>query len=306
MTTYILRRLALSLPVLAGITLVIFCAIRLLPGDPAVVMAGDLGSGEYVEQLRRSMGLDKPLWIQYAIYLGDVVRGNFGRSTKSLRPVLAEIRDRYPYTIQLTVAGMLVAAVLGISAGAVSAVRRDSLFDYGSMVVALFGVSVPIFWLGLLLILLFSVDLRLLPAGGSGSLADLVLPAISLAASGAGILARITRASVLVVLGSDYVRTARAKGLRDVTVLVRHALPTAFVPVLTILGLQFGSLLGGAVITESVFGWPGMGRLIVDSIAARDYPLIQGALLVFATSFALITLAVAVAYAVIDARIRRP
>jgi peptide/nickel transport system permease protein len=306
MTTYILRRLALSAPVLVGITLVIFCAIRLLPGDPAIVMAGDLASGEYVDQLRHSMGLDKPVWIQYAIYLGNVAHGNFGRSTKSLRPVLAEIRDRYPYTIQLTVAGMLVAAVLGISAGAVSAARRDSVFDYGSMVVALFGVSVPIFWLGLILILLFSVNLRLLPAGGSGSLAHLVLPALTLGASAAGILARMTRASLLEVLGSDFVRTARAKGLRDTTVLLRHALPTAFVPVLTTLGLQFGSLLGGAVITESVFGWPGMGRLIVDAIAARDYPLVQGALMVFATSFALINVAVDVLYVLIDPRIRLP
>ena len=304
MTTYILRRLALSVPVLAGITLVIFCAIRMLPGDPAVVMAGDLAGGDYIEQLRRSMGLDKPIWAQYVIYVGNVVRGNFGRSTKSFRPVLAEIRDRYPYTIQLTVAGMLVAAVLGISAGAISAMRRDSIFDYSSMVVALFGVSVPVFWLGLILILLFSVNLRLLPAGGSGSLSHLILPAITLGASAAGILARMTRASVLEVLGSDYIRTARAKGLRDIAVLLRHALPTAFIPVLTILGLQFGSLLGGAVITESVFGWPGMGRLVVDSIAARDYPLIQGALLVFATSFALINLAVDVLYAVIDPRIR--
>jgi peptide/nickel transport system permease protein/oligopeptide transport system permease protein len=304
MTTYILRRLALSVPVLAGITLVIFCAIRLLPGDPAVVMAGDLAGGDYIEQLRRSMGLDKPIWAQYVIYVGNVVRGNFGRSTKSFRPVLAEIRDRYPYTIQLTVAGMLVAAVLGISAGAISAMRRDSIFDYSSMVVALFGVSVPVFWLGLILILLFSVNLRLLPAGGSGSLSHLILPAITLGASAAGILARMTRASVLEVLGSDYIRTARAKGLRDIAVLLRHALPTAFIPVLTILGLQFGSLLGGAVITESVFGWPGMGRLVVDSIAARDYPLIQGALLVFATSFALINLTVDVLYAVIDPRIR--
>jgi ABC-type dipeptide/oligopeptide/nickel transport system permease component len=304
MTTYILRRLALSVPVLAGITLVIFCAIRLLPGDPAVVMAGDLAGGDYIEQLRRSMGLDKPIWAQYVIYVGNVVRGNFGRSTKSFRPVLAEICDRYPYTIQLTVAGMLVAAVLGISAGAISAMRRDSIFDYSSMVVALFGVSVPVFWLGLILILLFSVNLRLLPAGGSGSLSHLILPAITLGASAAGILARMTRASVLEVLGSDYIRTARAKGLRDIAVLLRHALPTAFIPVLTILGLQFGSLLGGAVITESVFGWPGMGRLVVDSIAARDYPLIQGALLVFATSFALINLAVDVLYAVIDPRIR--
>jgi peptide/nickel transport system permease protein len=306
MTTYILRRLALSAPVLVGITLVIFCAIRLLPGDPAIVMAGDLASGEYVDQLRHSMGLDKPVWIQYAIYLGNVAHGNLGRSTKSLRPVLAEIRDRYPYTIQLTVAGMLVAAVLGISAGAVSAARRDSVFDYGSMVVALFGVSVPIFWLGLILILLFSVNLRLLPAGGSGSLAHLVLPALTLGASAAGILARMTRASLLEVLGSDFVRTARAKGLRDTTVLLRHALPTAFVPVLTTLGLQFGSLLGGAVITESVFGWPGMGRLIVDAIAARDYPLVQGALMVFATSFALINVAVDVLYVLIDPRIRLP
>jgi peptide/nickel transport system permease protein len=306
MTTYILRRLALSAPVLVGITLVIFCAIRLLPGDPAIVMAGDLASGEYVDQLRHSMGLDKPVWIQYAIYLGNVAHGNLGRSTKSLRPVLAEIRDRYPYTIQLTVAGMLVAAVLGISAGAVSAARRDSVFDYGSMVVALFGVSVPIFWLGLILILLFSVNLRLFPAGGSGSLAHLVLPALTLGASAAGILARVTRASLLEVLGSDFVRTARAKGLRDTTVLLRHALPTAFVPVLTTLGLQFGSLLGGAVITESVFGWPGMGRLIVDAIAARDYPLVQGALMVFATSFALINVAVDVLYVLIDPRIRLP
>jgi peptide/nickel transport system permease protein len=306
MTTYILRRLALSTPVLVGITLVIFCAIRLLPGDPAIVMAGDLASGEYVDQLRHSMGLDKPVWVQYAIYLDNVAHGNLGRSTKSLRPVLAEIRDRYPYTIQLTVAGMLVAAALGISAGAVSAVRRDSVFDYGSMVVALFGVSVPIFWLGLILILLFSVNLRLFPAGGSGSLAHLVLPALTLGASAAGILARMTRASLLEVLGSDFVRTARAKGLRDTTVLLRHALPTAFVPVLTTLGLQFGSLLGGAVITESVFGWPGMGRLIVDSIAARDYPLVQGALMIFATSFALINLAVDVLYAMVDPRIRVP
>jgi ABC-type dipeptide/oligopeptide/nickel transport system permease component len=304
MIAYILRRLALSVPVLAGITLVIFCSIRLLPGDPAIVMAGDLGTGEYVEQLRRSMGLDKPVWVQYAIYVGHVAQGNFGRSTKSLRPVLAEIRDRYPYTIQLTLAGMLVAAALGISAGAISALRRDSVFDYGSMVVALFGVSVPIFWLGLILILVFSVHLRLLPAGGSGSAAHLVLPALTLGASAAGILARMTRASLLEVLGSDYVRTARAKGLRDAVVLVRHALPTAFVPVLTVLGLQFGTLLGGAVITESVFGWPGMGRLIVDAIAARDYPLIQGALIVFATSFALINLAVDVLYAAIDPRIR--
>jgi peptide/nickel transport system permease protein/oligopeptide transport system permease protein len=306
MTTYILRRLALSAPVLVGITLVIFCAIRLLPGDPAIVMAGDLASGEYVDHLRRSMGLDKPVWIQYTIYLGNVARGNLGRSTKSLRPVLAEIRDRYPYTIQLTVAGMLVAAAVGISAGAVSAVRRDSIFDYGSMVVALFGVSVPVFWLGLILILLFSVNLRLLPAGGTGSLAHLVLPALTLGASAAGILARMTRASLLEVLGSDFVRTARAKGLRDTTVLLRHALPTAFGPVLTTLGLQFGSLLGGAVITESVFGWPGMGRLIVDAIAARDYPLVQGALMIFATSFALINLAVDVLYAMIDPRIRLP
>src|SRR6266446_6365537 len=306
MTTYILRRLALSAPVLVGITLVIFCAIRLLPGHPAIVMAGYLASGEYVVQLRHSMGLDKPVWIQYAIYLGNVAHGNLGRSTKSLRPVLAEIRDRYPYTIQLTVAGMLVAAVLGISAGAVSAARRDSVFDYGSMVVALFGVSVPIFWLGLILILLFSVNLRLFPAGGSGSLAHLVLPALTLGASAAGILARMTRASLLEVLGSDFVRTARAKRLRDTTVLLRHALPTAFVPVLTTLGLQFGSLLGGAVITESVFGWPGMGRLIVDAIAARDYPLVQGALMVFATSFALINVAVDVLYVLIDPRIRLP
>jgi peptide/nickel transport system permease protein/oligopeptide transport system permease protein len=303
-TRYALRRLALAVPVVAGITLVVFVAIRLLPGDPAVLMAGDLATGEYVEQLRRSMGLDRPVAVQYLLYLGSVIRGDLGRSTKSFRPVLHEIRDRYGYTLQLTVAGLLVAAVLGVSAGLVSAVRRDSLLDYGTMAVALFGVSVPVFWLGLILILLFAVHRRLVPAGGAGTPLHLVLPALTLGASAAGILARMTRAATLEVLHSDYVRTARAKGLRETAVLLRHVLPTACIPVVTILGLQFGSLLGGAVITESVFGWPGMGRLIVDAIAARDYPLIQGALLVFATSFALINLAVDVLYAVIDPRIR--
>jgi peptide/nickel transport system permease protein len=303
-TTYVLRRLALLVPVVAGITLILFVSIRLLPGDPAVVMAGDLAPGEYVDQLRRSMGLDKPVYVQYLIYLRNLAGGDLGRSAKSFRPVLHEIGDRYPYTIQLTIAGMLVAAVLGITAGALSAVRRDSLFDYGSMVVALVGVSVPVFWLGLMLVLVFSVHLRLLPGGGTGTTWHLVLPALTLGASAAGILARMTRASLLEVLGSDYVRTARAKGLRELAVVLRHALPTAFIPVLTVLGLQFGSLLGGAVITESVFAWPGMGRLLIDSIAARDYALIQGALLIFATSFALVNLAVDILYATVDPRIR--
>lgn len=304
MATYALKRVALMVPVVAGISLILFVAIRTLPGDPAVVMAGDLATGEYIDQLRRSMGLDKPVYVQYLMYLRNIAVGDLGRSSKSFRPVLDEIRDRYPYTIQLTVAGMLVAAVLGIGAGVVSAVRRDSVFDYGSMVVALVGVSVPVFWLGLMLVLVFSVHLRVLPGGGAGSAWHLVLPAVTLGASAAGILARMTRASLLDVLGSDYVRTARAKGLRELGVVLRHALPTAFIPVLTVLGLQFGSLLGGAVITESVFAWPGMGRLIVDSIAARDYALIQGALLVFATSFALVNLVVDVLYAALDPRIR--
>ena len=304
MATYALKRVALMVPVVAGISLILFVAIRTLPGDPAVVMAGDLATGEYIDQLRRSMGLDKPVYVQYLMYLRNIAVGDLGRSSKSFRPVLDEIRDRYPYTIQLTIAGMLVAAVLGIGAGVVSAVRRDSVFDYGSMVVALVGVSVPVFWLGLMLVLVFSVHLRVLPGGGAGSAWHLVLPAVTLGASAAGILARMTRASLLDVLGSDYVRTARAKGLRELGVVLRHALPTAFIPVLTVLGLQFGSLLGGAVITESVFAWPGMGRLIVDSIAARDYALIQGALLVFATSFALVNLVVDVLYAALDPRIR--
>lgn len=210
MATYVLKRVALMVPVVAGISLILFVAIRTLPGDPAVVMAGDLATGEYIEQLRRSMGLDKPVYIQYLIYLRNIAAGNLGRSSKSLRPVLDEIRDRYPYTIQLTIAGMLVAAVLGIGAGVVSAVRRDSVLDYGSMVVALVGVSVPVFWLGLMLVLVFSVHLRLLPGGGAGTGWHLVLPAVTLGASAAGILARMTRASVLDVLGSDHVRTARA------------------------------------------------------------------------------------------------
>lgn len=304
MISYILRRVAMTIPVLIGITLLLFVSIRLLPGDPALYLAGEFAPVEYVEQIRHDQGLDQPVLVQYAIYLRNVSRGDLGRSVKSRRPVFDEVRDRLPFTVQLAASGMLVAAAIGLSTGIVSAIRRRSPLDYLSMVVALLGISVPIFWLGLMLILFFAVTLHLVPAGGTGSPAHMVLPALTLGLSAAGILARLTRSSMLEVLDSDYVRTARAKGLREVVVILRHAFANAAIPVLTVLGLQFGYLMGGAVITESVFGLPGMGRLILDAIVSRDYPLVQGALLTFATLFALVNLIVDVLYVVVDPRIR--
>ena len=301
---YLLRRLALTVPVLLGVTLLLFVSIRSLPGDPAIYLASEYAPPDYVDLIRRDQGLDKPVLVQYGIYLVNLAHGDLGRSVKSRRPVIDEVKDRLPLTLELAVSGMFVAAALGMTAGIVAAVRRRTLVDHLSTVIALLGVSVPIFWLGLIFILFFAVGLKLLPAGGTGTPAHMVLPAITLGLSAAGILARLTRSSMLEILDSDYVRTARAKGLLEIAVVVRHAFANAVIPVLTVLGLQFGYLMGGAVITESVFGLPGMGRLILDAIISRDYPLVQGTLLTFAVLFAAVNLLVDLLYSVVDPRIR--
>ncbi len=291
--------------VLFGVSVVIFLSIRLVEGDPAEIMGGEYATREDLINIRKQLGLDRPLYIQYVLYLRRLSLGDFGRSYVSRRPVLNELLARYPATLQLAGASMLFAVIFGVFAGVVSATKPYSKFDYSSMAFALGGVSIPVYWLGLMLALLFAVKLRWLPAGGRGTWAHLVLPSITLGAWATGLIARMTRSAMLEVTKSDYIRTARAKGLRDLIVNYRHALKNAMIPVVTIIGLQAGYLLGGAVLTETVFAWPGLGLLIVESIKARDYIMVQGALLFFAASFTLVNLFVDIVYSYLDPRIRR-
>lgn len=301
---YIARRLGLMVPLLFGISVIVFVFIRLIPGDPAELMASQWATKKDIELIRHAWGLDRPLHVQYLVFLWNLARGDLGRSVVSNTPVTREIRERYPYTIQLAVASMAVAIAVGTAAGVISAVRPYALTDNLSMVLALLGVSTPGFWMGLMMMLLFAVILGWLPATGAGTIGHLVMPAATLGFAAAGILARQTRSSMLDVLRQEYIFTARAKGLREAAVIGRHGLKNALIPVVTVVGLQFGTLLGGSVVIESVFAWPGMGRLLVDAIMTRDYPVIQAAVLLFATTFAVINLAVDLLYGYLDPRIR--
>lgn len=298
-----MRRLLLTVPVVVGVSILIFLIIRLIPGDPAVAIAGVHATNEYIEQIRKDLYLDRSLAVQYAIFVRNLARGDLGNSTMTRRPVVVELRERFPRTVELTLLAMLIASVVGISAGIISATRRYSIFDNISMLVALFGVAAPVFWLALMLQLLFAVHLGWLPATGRGTFRHLILPALTLGMASAGLIARITRSSMLEVLRQDFITTARAKGLAEKMVVYKHAFKNALIPVVTIMGLQFGILLGGAVLTETVFAWPGVGRLLVDSILARDYPVVQGAVLVLAVTFVLINLIVDLIYAFLDPRI---
>ncbi len=304
MWRYVVWRLLLTLPTLLGAVTFVFLMVRLLPGDPAVAIAGVQATPEFVEQVRREFGLDQPLPVQYITFLGRLLQGDLGISTRTRQPVWEELWARFPHTLELALAALVVAALIGIPAGIISAVRPYSLFDNFSMLVALFGVSIPVFWLGLMLMLLFSVQLGWLPATGRGTLAHLVLPAVTLGTASAALIARMTRSSMLEVLTQDYVQTARAKGVPERVVILRHALKNAFIPVVTVLGLQLGTLLSGAVLTETVFAWPGVGRLVVESILARDYPVVQGVVLLLATTFVILNLIVDLVYAWLDPRIR--
>lgn len=304
MINYLIRRLLLALPVLTGVALLVFGMVRMPPGDPAEMMAGVHATEEMVEKIRRDLGLDQPLHIQFARFMGGLFQGDLGTSIRTGKPVWDEVWERFPHTMELTAASMLIATVFGMLAGIISAARPYSLFDYTSMFLALVGISAPVFWLGLMLMLLFAVKLNWLPAAGSGTLAHLVLPAFTLAAASMALIARITRSSMLEVMRQEYVITARAKGLPEKTVVLRHALRNALIPVVTIIGLRFGTLLSGAVLTETVFAWPGVGRLMVDSISARDYPVVQGVVLLLAVTFVFINLAVDLLYGVLNPRIR--
>jgi ABC-type dipeptide/oligopeptide/nickel transport system permease component len=301
---YVLKRAVLALPVLVGVSVVVFVAIRLIPGDPAQLMAGQAATQEVVQQIRQSLGLDQPLPVQYLYFLRNVVRGDLGRSLFNGAPVVEELAQRFPRTVRLALASMAVASLIGIPAGILAATRRSTWVDTAVMLVALAGVSVPVFWLGLNLILLFSVRLQWLPSFGYETWRHLVLPSLTLGAASTAVVARMTRSAMLEVLGQDYVRTARAKGLAERVVVSRHALRNALIPVVTVLGLQLGTLLSGAVLTETVFAWPGIGRLLVEAVLARDYPIIQGATLLIAATFVVLNVAVDVLYGLLDPRIR--
>jgi peptide/nickel transport system permease protein/oligopeptide transport system permease protein len=301
--TYIARRVLASVPTLWGVATVVFVMARLLPGDPARVIAGVLASPEDVERIRQSMGLDKPLLVQYGTFLGALLRLNLGVSAHTNAPVVEEIGSRLPYTIELAVVALVLAVTVGLLAGVAAAIRRNTVLDLLISSFSVFGVSMPVYWLGLMMIIVFAIDFHLLPAAGADDPASILMPAVTLALFSLGLIARMTRSSMLEVLGQDYVRTARAKGAPFRSVVFRHALRNALLPILTVIGLQFGALLGGAVVTETVFAWPGVGRLLIDSIFFRDYPVVQGLVLMFGTTFVVINLLVDLLYAYVDPRI---
>jgi peptide/nickel transport system permease protein len=302
---YIARRLAQTLPVLFGVSLLVFSMLHLVPGDPVKMMLSEFGtSPEQLAKLRSQLHLDEPLPVQFGRFVWNAVQGDLGYSIRSKRPVTAEIAENIPATLQLAFAGLMVAGLLGIPLGVTAAVKQRSWADAGSMLVALAGVSMPSFWLGLLLIFAFSLRIRLFPATGGGDLRHLVLPALTLGLGASAIIARLTRSSMLEVLRQEYVTTARAKGLNEYSVIFRHAFKNAVIPVITIFGLQFGQLLAGTVVIETVFSRPGIGRLIVGAILSKDFPLVQGVVLVVAVSYVLVNLLVDILYAMVDPRIR--
>ena len=305
MLTYLARRFLAVIPVLFGVTLAVFSMLFLVPGDPVKMMLAEfVTTPAQIEQMRAQLHLDEPILKQYGRFVGNALRGDLGTSIRSRRAVATEIGENVGSTAQLALASMAVAVAIGVPLGLMAALLRNSWLDAGSMIVALLGVSMPSFWLGLLLIFTFSLHLGWFPATGGGDLWHLVLPSVTLGMIASAIIARLTRSSMLEVLGQDYVRTARAKGLAWWGVVVRHALKNALIPVITIFGLQFGNLLAGAVIVETVFSRPGLGRLIVGGILAKDFPLVQGTVLFVATVYVMINVLVDMTYAVVDPRIR--
>ena len=305
MHRYILRRLLLLIPVMLGVSFVIFSMMYFTPGDPAKIMLGESSPPEQVQQLREELGLDDPFLVQYVRYVKNaVVHQDIGRSYTSKRPVAGEIAARFPNTLKLAAIGVLVAVALGVPTGIISATKQYSIFDNIAMVLALLGQAMPNFWQGLMLIIMFSVNLGWFPSSGFSTWRHMVLPAFTLGTSSAAIITRMTRSSMLEVVRQDYIRTARAKGQTESVVINQHALKNALIPIITVIGLQFGYLLGGAVLTESIFGITGVGRLMVESIRSRDYPIVQGGVLFIAVTFSVVNLFVDILYAFVDPRIK--
>lgn len=347
MARYILRRLLSVIPTILGVTIVVFMFLRLIPGDPAVAMLGEHATQENVNRVREQFGLNRPVFFdrealkngdfkgffntQYFIYLGKLIQGDLGNSIHRRIPIAETLKDRFPATIELAFFSMFIAMIVGVPVGIISAARRNSILDSTTMVGSLIGVSMPIFWLGVMLIMLFAVILQWLPAGGrldpsvelksvtnlhlvdslitlnfpafANAFQHIILPTIALATIPMAVIARMTRSSMLDVMQEDYVRTAHAKGVAEKTVLYKHALKNAFLPIVTIIGLQFGLLLAGAVLTETIFSWPGIGKWIYDSILARDYPIVQSGTLLIAIIFVMINLLVDISYGYLDPRI---
>jgi peptide/nickel transport system permease protein len=303
MAGFVLRRLLALVPTLVGVSALVFFILKLTPGDPAFVLAGANATEEQLRNIRVAYHLDDPVLVQYARYLSDAIQGNLGQSLRTHRAVSSELLDRLPASLELAACAFLIALIVGVALGIVSAARQYSLWDNLGMLFALGGISVPIFWLGILLILLFSVQLGWLPTSGAGDWKHLVLPATTLGLSSAAIVARQTRSAMLEVLRQDYVQVARAKGLSEQVVLARHALRNAAIPTVTILGLQLGNLIGGVVVTETVFAWPGLGRLVVESITFRDVPVVEGGVLLMAVVFLLTNLLVDLLYGYLNPRI---
>jgi peptide/nickel transport system permease protein len=301
---FVLRRLALTIPVLLGVATLVFALIHLIPGDPAQAMLGEAAPQADVDALRRQLGLDRPLLEQYADFLADAVRGDLGTSLRTGTAVSAQIAERLPATFELALAAMLVALAVALPLGVAAAAWRGTLVDHTAMTLALAGMSIPNFWLGPLLAIVFAVELGWLPVSGRGGVEHIVLPALSLGLALAAILARMTRAAVLEELREVYVRAARARGVSRFRAIVAHAFRNSLIPVVTIVGLQFGAVLTGAVITETIFSWPGIGRLLIQSIGFRDYPLVQGCILLIAVTYVVVNLITDLAYGLLDPRIR--
>ncbi|MGQ9598913.1 MAG: ABC transporter permease [Anaerolineae bacterium] len=305
MTRYAAQRLLIAIPTMLAITVLVFSMLQLVPGDPAEIFLGEhQSSPELLAQVRHDMGLDRPLYVQYFSYLWGILRGDLGVSLYTNQPVLQQILDALPYTLELALSSLLISTVLGIVLGVVSALKHNTWVDSLAMALALVGVSMPVFWLGLMLIFFFSVRLRWFPPMGQGGLDRLVLPALALGLLSSASLARLVRSSMLEVLSEDYIRTARAKGLIERAVIIRHALRNALIPAVTVLGLQFGGLLSGAVITETVFARVGLGRMYVEAILNKDITLVQGLTLMIALSIMVTNLVVDLSYAMLDPRIR--
>lgn len=306
MLKFTLKRLASLVVVLIGVSFLVFMLLSLTPGDPVRMMLGESATPEAQEALREEMGLNDPLLVQYGRYMKNIiVHQDLGTSYTTPRPVLGEILNVFPNTVTLAVAAVIIAIVVGIFLGIISAVKQNSLLDNIVMVLALIGTSAPIFWIGILMILLFSVQLGWFPPSGFGSFKQLIMPAIALGLQSTAVVARMTRSSVLEVIRQDFVKTARAKGQKEIVVIVKHVFRNALIPIITVVGLQFGTLLGGAMLTEIVFSIPGVGRLMIDAIKQRDFPIVQGSVLFVAACFSLVNLAVDLLYAVVDPKVSK-
>jgi ABC-type dipeptide/oligopeptide/nickel transport system permease component len=300
---FIVRRLALSIPTLFGVLVVVFLLLYVAPGDPVQEMVGERADPETIARLRKELHLDEPLLKQFTLYTGGVLRGDFGNSYITQRPIIQDIRERFPKTLLLAGSAMLLASILGITLGVLSARNPGGWFDRLGLGVAYLGISFPVYWVGLILILVFAVILKWLPPSGYGGIKYLILPALALGSRSIAFLARVTRSSMLDVLGGDFVRTARAKGLKERVVVVRHALRNALIPIITVLGLDFGYYLTGSILTETIFSWPGLGRYVVNALSRRDLPAIQGSVLFLSVVFVLVNLLTDLAYAKADPRV---